>query len=58
LLIVLNSCDSAAQAKRLVDLVAPLTIGMADAIEDVDAINYSAQFYAAVANGQSVHSAH
>jgi hypothetical protein len=31
---------------------------MADEVEDVDAITYAAQFYAAVANGQSVRSAH
>ncbi|MEX1077799.1 MAG: hypothetical protein WED09_01655 [Homoserinimonas sp.] len=31
---------------------------MADDIDDGDAIRYAAQFYAAVANGQSIHSAH
>jgi hypothetical protein len=31
--------------------VVPFAIGMADNIEDGDAINYAAQFYAAVANG-------
>jgi hypothetical protein len=31
---------------------------MADEIEDGDAIAYAAQFYAAVANGQSIRSAH
>ena len=31
---------------------------MADSIEDADAISYAAQFYAAVANGQSIHSSH
>jgi hypothetical protein len=31
---------------------------MADSIEDADAINYAAQFYAAVANGQSIISSH
>ena len=31
---------------------------MADEIEDVDAITYAAQFYAAIANGQSILSAH
>ncbi|BDA63846.1 hypothetical protein MANAM107_06800 [Actinomyces capricornis] len=31
---------------------------MADSIADGDAINYAAQFYASVANGQSVRSAH
>ena len=31
---------------------------MADSIDDGDAISYAAQFYAAIANGQSVLSAH
>ena len=31
---------------------------MADEIDDGDAIMYAAQFYAAVANGQSIRSAH
>ena len=31
---------------------------MSDSIEDADAINYAAQFYAATANGQSIHSSH
>ncbi len=58
LLVLLNSCRSAAQIHDLVCSVAPFAIGMSDTIEDVDAINYAAQFYAAVANGQSVYSAH
>lgn len=58
LLIVLNSCNSAAHIDRLVAEVAPFAIGMSDEIEDGDAINYAAQFYAAVANGQSIQSAH
>lgn len=58
LLILLNSCRSAAQIDDLVRTVAPFAIGMADTIEDADAINYAAQFYAAVANGQSIQSAH
>lgn len=59
LLVLLNSCNSAAQADRLVDhQVAPLAIGMAEEIDDGDAITYAAQFYAAVANGQSVNAAH
>lgn len=52
LLVLLNSCRSAAQIDDLVRTVAPFAIGMADAI------NYAAQFYAAVANGQSIYSAH
>jgi hypothetical protein len=31
---------------------------MADSIDDGDAINYAAQFYAAIANGQSISSSH
>ena len=58
LLVLLNSCRSAAQIDDLVRTVAPFAIGMADAIDDGDAINYAAQFYAAVANGQSIYSAH
>jgi len=58
LLVLLNSCNSAAQIDDLVDSVTPFAIGMADTIADVDAINYAAQFYAAVANGQSIGSAH
>jgi hypothetical protein len=58
LLILLNSCNSASQIGRLVESVAPFAIGMSDEIEDGDAITYAAQFYAAVANGQSIQSAH
>ena len=57
-LVLLNACNSAAQIDQLVAEVVPLAIGMADSIEDVDAISYAAQFYASVANGQSVRSAH
>jgi hypothetical protein len=58
LLVLLNSCHSASQIDDLVVDVAPFAIGMADSIDDADAINYAAQFYAAVANGQSIQSAH
>lgn len=58
LLVLLNSCRSAAQIDALVQDVVPFAIGMADEIDDGDAISYAAQFYAAVANGQSIHSAH
>lgn len=58
LLVLLNSCNSAAQIDDLVNEVVPFAIGMADSIDDGDAINYAAQFYAAVANGQSIRSAH
>ncbi len=58
LLVLLNSCKSAGQIEALVQGVVPFAIGMADEIDDGDAISYAAQFYAAVANGQSIHSAH
>ena len=58
LLVVLNACGSAAQIPRSWTQVAPFAIGMSAEIEDGDAINYAAQFYAAVANGQSIESAH
>jgi hypothetical protein len=58
LLVVLNACNSAAQLPFLVGSVAPFAIGMSAAIEDGDAINYAAQFYAAVADGQSILAAH
>ncbi|MFJ3313715.1 CHAT domain-containing protein, partial [Micrococcus endophyticus] len=58
LLVLLNSCKSAAQIDALVEQVVPFAIGMADEVGDADAINYAAQFYASVANGQSIQSAH
>ncbi len=58
LLVLLNSCKSAAQIDDLVAEVVPFAIGMADSIDDGDAIHYAAQFYAAIANGQSIRSAH
>ena len=58
LLVVLNSCRSAAQIDRLVDRVVPFAIGMTEEIADGEAIVYAAQFYAAVANGQSVEASH
>lgn len=58
LLVLLNSCNSASQIDALVDRVVPFAIGMAEEINDGDAINYAAQFYAAIANGQSINSAH
>lgn len=58
LLVLLNSCHSAAQIEYLVAQAVPFAIGMADSIEDGDAINYAAQFYAAIANGQSIRSSH
>lgn len=58
LLVLLNACNSAAQIDHLVSNVVPFAIGMADSIDDADAISYAARFYAAIANGQSVRSAH
>jgi len=58
LLVLLNSCNSAAQIDHLVKDVTPFAIGMADEIADGDAITYAARFYAAIANGQSINSAH
>lgn len=58
LLVVLNSCGSAAQIDDLVDRVVPFAIGMTDEIGDVDAISYAAQFYSAVADGQSIEASH
>jgi hypothetical protein len=58
LLVLLNSCKSARQIGALVESVAPFAIGMADSIDDADAISYAARFYASVANGQSIASSH
>lgn len=52
LLVVLNSCNSAVQAARLVESVVPFAIGMSEEIDDGDAI-----VYAAVADGQSIEAA-
>ncbi|MBG6219092.1 hypothetical protein IWX75_003583 [Arthrobacter sp. CAN_A6] len=57
-LVLLNSCNSASQIDELVSTVTPFAIGMADSIDDVDAINYAARFYASIANGQSIDAAH
>lgn len=57
-LVVFNSCSSASQADALVEGVVPFAIGMSDSVEDGDAIRYSARFYGAVANGQSIAGAH
>ncbi|MEV7945752.1 hypothetical protein AB0O74_02095 [Streptomyces rubiginosohelvolus] len=57
LLVLLNSCGSAAQAPGLLPTV-PFAIGMSGSIGDLDAIAYAARFYASVANGQSIGGAH
>lgn len=58
LLVLLNSCNSAQQIDDLVESVTPFAIGMSAEIEDGDAITYAAQFYAAMADGQSIYSSH
>ncbi|WIB13303.1 hypothetical protein [Curtobacterium sp. MCPF17_052] len=58
LLVLLNSCNSATQTRAIVDATAPFAIGMTDEVRDGDAIAYAAQFYASLANGQSVRSSH
>ncbi|MER5853057.1 hypothetical protein ABT126_40440 [Streptomyces sp. NPDC002012] len=57
MLVLLNSCHSAAQSKRLVETV-PFAIAMADEIDYTDAINYAARLYTSVADGQSIQAAH
>ncbi|WP_399946262.1 hypothetical protein ACGH52_38105 [Streptomyces sp. BBFR25] len=57
LLVLLNSCHSAAQAGKPVGTV-PFAMGMSDTIGDADAITYAARFYAAVADSQSVQATH
>ncbi|AFR49944.1 CHAT domain-containing protein [Gordonia sp. KTR9] len=57
-LVLLNSCNSAAQAELLVDGVVPFAIGMTDEVFDADAIAYAGRFYGTVANGQSIAAAH
>jgi hypothetical protein len=52
LLVLLNSCKSGEQVDDLVAQVAPFASGMEGSIDDDDAINYAAQFYAAIANGE------
>lgn len=58
LLVMLNSCHSAAQIDALVAEVVPFAIGMSDEINDRDAIEYAARFYASIANGSSLREAH
>lgn len=57
-LIVFNACNSSGTAQAVVDRFAPLAIGMANSIDDGDALHYAAYLYSSVANGQSVNSAH
>lgn len=57
-LVILNSCDSAAHLDALVGEIVPFAIGTTDSIGDGDAIIYATRFYASVANGHSIASAH
>ena len=57
LIVLLNSSLSEIQITQLVAAV-PFVIAMPASIGDVDAISYAARFYAAIADGQSVHAAH
>lgn len=58
LLVVLNACSSATQARKLVEGIASFAIGHADSITDGDAIAYAARFYASLADGQSIQASH
>ncbi|MGW3424101.1 SAV_2336 N-terminal domain-related protein [Streptomyces phaeochromogenes] len=57
LIVLLNSSLSEIQITQLVAAV-PFVIAMPASIGDVDAITYAARFYAAIADGRSVHAAH
>ncbi|MFJ7182250.1 SAV_2336 N-terminal domain-related protein [Streptomyces massasporeus] len=57
LIVLLNSSLSEIQITQLVAAI-PFVIAMPASIGDVDAITYAARFYAAIADGQSVHAAH
>lgn len=57
-LVILNSCDSAAHLDALVGGIVPFAVGTTDSIGDGDAIIYATRFYASVANGHSIASAH
>ena len=52
--VVLNSCKSAGQLAAIVGDEIPFAIGMLDSVEDENAINFAARFYASIANGQSL----
>lgn len=58
LLVMLNSCESADQAARLVEGAVPFAIGMSDSVEDGTAISYAARFYTCIADGTSLDEAH
>lgn len=55
-LVLLNACKSQAHLKALISAVT-VAIGMSDNIGDDAAIRFTARFYAAIAEGQSVMSA-
>jgi hypothetical protein len=58
LLVVLNACSSAQQAEMITHGIAEFAIGHSDSIDDGDAIAYSARFYAALSDGQSIAASH
>lgn len=53
---MLNSCDSAAQARGLLGKVA-LAVGMKDKVGDPDALTFATRLYRTLAEGQSVQAA-
>lgn len=55
-LLVLNACDTLEGAETILPAV-PVIIAMSDSVLDTAAILFAAQFYAAIASGQSVGSA-
>jgi hypothetical protein len=56
ILVVLNSCKSAAQLESLLGKVT-MAVGMSDSIGDVDAVTFATRFYRTLAEGQSVSAA-
>lgn len=58
MVVVLNACQSASIADRLVQRFAPIAIGMHEDIDDGDALHYATALYSSIANGHSVGSAH
>jgi hypothetical protein len=52
-MLVLNACDTLIGARVLLDAV-KVVVGMSDAISDIGAATFAAQFYAAIASGQPI----
>ena len=55
-MVVLNGCNSQGQLAALLEVV-PLAAGMSAEIDDADALAFTARFYSALAEGQSVYGA-